>query len=73
MAPRSSKAGQLDDAVPALKSAIRLNPDTPGPFTLLGQILRAKGDAEGSRQAFAEAARIKKRKRASKKSRSTAP
>ena len=40
---------------------------TPGPYTLLGQILRVRGDVEGSRQAFAEAARIKKQKEAEQK------
>jgi Flp pilus assembly protein TadD len=52
--------GRLEDAKAALREAIRLNPNTPGPYNTLGQILRAQGDVEGSKAAFAEAARIQK-------------
>ena len=61
------QSGKPDEAIDSLKEAIRLNPATPGPFTLLGQILRAKGDTAGSRQAFAEAAHIKKHKESEQK------
>jgi tetratricopeptide (TPR) repeat protein len=52
--------GHAEEAIEALREAIRLNPDAPGAFNTLGQLLRAKGDAEGSKAAFAEGARIEK-------------
>ena len=45
-----------------MRAAIRLDPDNPGPYNTLGQVLRQKGDAEGSRQAFAEGASAKQKK-----------
>jgi hypothetical protein len=56
--------GDLDGALGALRESIRLNADDPGPHNTIGQILRAKGDLEGSKKAFAEGARIKSRKEA---------
>jgi Flp pilus assembly protein TadD len=61
------QTGELDAARQALLEAIRLNPDTPGPFNMLGQILRVKGDDEGSRAMFAEGAKVKARKEAEQK------
>ena len=54
--------GDLEPAVTALREAIRLNPNDPGPYNTLGQALRQKGDAAGSQAAFAEGARAKARK-----------
>jgi predicted Zn-dependent protease len=54
--------GHPEDAIPELKEAIHLDPANPGPWNTLGQILRVKGDKEGSAQAFAEGARIKREK-----------
>jgi hypothetical protein len=34
------------------------------PYNTLGQVLRAKGDLEGSKRAFSEGARLKKNKEA---------
>jgi cytochrome c-type biogenesis protein CcmH/NrfG len=47
-----------------LKESIRLNPNTPGPFNTIGQILRQKGDLEGSKQAFSTGARLNEEKNA---------
>jgi hypothetical protein len=47
-----------------LREATRLLPEDPGPFNMIGQILRVQGDLEGSKQAFAEGARIKLKKEA---------
>jgi tetratricopeptide (TPR) repeat protein len=52
----------LDAALAELKEAIRLDPSTPGPFNTLGQILRIKGDKQGSAEAFATGARLKREK-----------
>jgi Flp pilus assembly protein TadD len=52
----------LDTALPELQEAIRLDPSTPGPFNTLGQILRIKGDKQGSAEAFATGARLKREK-----------
>ena len=46
----------------ALREAARLLPDDPGPSNMLGQVLRMQGDLEGSKQAFAEGARLKQKK-----------
>ncbi|MGA8027285.1 MAG: tetratricopeptide repeat protein, partial [Bryobacteraceae bacterium] len=54
--------GDLDAAIPELKEAIRLDPTTPGPFNTLGQILHLKGDKQGSEEAFAAGARLKREK-----------
>ena len=51
-------------ALKALREAARLLPQDPGPYNMIGQILRTRGDLEGSKQAFAEAAAIKKKKEA---------
>jgi Flp pilus assembly protein TadD len=53
--------GDLSGAESALREAIRLRPDDPGPFNTLGQLLRQKGDIPGSKAAFAEGALAKKR------------
>ena len=57
-----NQQGDLEHAEPALRTAIRLDPGNPGPYNTLGQLLRKKGDAEGSRQAFAEGSRAKEKK-----------
>jgi Flp pilus assembly protein TadD len=54
--------GDLSGAIKELREAARLLPEDPGPFNMIGQILRVQGDLEGSKQAFAEAARIKLKK-----------
>jgi Flp pilus assembly protein TadD len=54
------QTGQLDAAISELKEAIRLDPTTPGPFNTLGQILRMKGDKQGSEEAFATGTRLKR-------------
>ena len=46
----------------ALRQAIRLTPNDPGPHNTLAQLLRAKGDDAGSRAAFAEGAKAKEKK-----------
>ena len=56
------QTGDLDGALTELKEAIRLDPTTPGPFNTLGQILRIKGDKQGSEEAFAAGARLKREK-----------
>ncbi len=56
------QSGDLDGAIPELKEAIRLDPSTPGPYNTLGQILRIKGDKQGSEEAFATGARLKREK-----------
>ena len=56
------QTGDLDGALAELKEAIRLDPTTPGPFNTLGQILRIKGDKQGSEEAFAAGARLKREK-----------
>jgi Flp pilus assembly protein TadD len=58
------QSGDLDGAIAELKEAIRLDPTTPGPFNTLGQILRQKGDVEGSKEAFATGARLSAEKNA---------
>ena len=59
VASLTALGANAENAVPALKEAIRLNPTDPGPYNTLGQVLRLSGDPEGSRQAFAEGARAK--------------
>jgi Flp pilus assembly protein TadD len=54
------QSGDLDAAVKELREAIRLDPTTPGPYNSLGQILRIRGDKEGSQEAFAAGARLKR-------------
>ena len=49
-------------ALTSLREAIRLGLKDPGPYNTLGQVVR--WSAEGSKNAFAEAARIKKEKEA---------
>jgi len=56
------QTSDLDAALSELKEAIRLDPSTPGPFNTLGQILRIKGDKQGSAEAFATGARLKREK-----------
>jgi hypothetical protein len=48
----------------AWRAAPRLLPEDPGPSNMIGQILRMQGDIDGSKLAFAEGARIKKKKEA---------
>ena len=55
------------EALASLKEAIRLDDESPGPYTLIGQILRSQDDMEGSRKAFADAARLKAKKEAEQK------
>jgi len=45
--------------VTVLRKAILLNPANPGPYNTLAQVLRQKGDIEGSKAAFAEGAKAK--------------
>jgi Flp pilus assembly protein TadD len=54
--------GDLDGAESALRAAIRFDPDNPGPYNTLGQVLQQKGKAEASREAFAEGSRAKQKK-----------
>ena len=56
------QSGDLNDALSELREAVRLDPTTPGPFNALGQILRIKGDKQGSDEAFATGARLKREK-----------
>ncbi|HXK02482.1 MAG TPA: tetratricopeptide repeat protein, partial [Verrucomicrobiae bacterium] len=56
--------GDLDAAESALRSAIRFEPDNPGPYNTLAQLLRQKGDVEGSRAVFEEGAKAKQKKEA---------
>jgi Flp pilus assembly protein TadD len=56
--------GDLGGAETALRAAIRYDPDNPGPYNTLGQLLRQKGDDEGSRKAFADGSRVKQKKEA---------
>ena len=51
--------GDLVAAVPVLQESIRQNPNDPGPYNTLAQILRQQGDLEGSKKLFAEGARAK--------------
>ena len=54
--------GDWAPAEEALRNAIRLTPADPGPYNTLGQLLRQKGDLEGSKRMFAEGARVKQAK-----------
>jgi protein O-GlcNAc transferase len=54
----------LDGAIAELREAMRLDPSTPGPYNTLGQILQIKGDKQGSAEAFATGARLKREKEA---------
>jgi Flp pilus assembly protein TadD len=54
------QSGDLEGAMAALNEAIHLDPTTPGPFNTLGQILKIKGDQEGSERAFAAGAQLRK-------------
>jgi cytochrome c-type biogenesis protein CcmH/NrfG len=56
------QSGNLDGAASALRTAIRLDPDNPGPYNTLGQVLQQKGEPEASRQAFQEGSRAKQKK-----------
>ena len=56
--------GDTTEAAKALREAIRLDPENPGPHNTLGQLLRITGDTEGSKAAFAEGARVKAKKEA---------
>lgn len=68
--------GRRDEAKMALERAVRLKPEDPGPYSQLAQLLRAAGDAEGTRKYLAEAAVRKAAKEAMQKEmfdRSSAP
>jgi Flp pilus assembly protein TadD len=54
--------GELGEAERALRAAIRFDPANPGPYNTLAQLLRQKGDVEGSRAVFEEGARAKQKK-----------
>ena len=54
------QGGDLDGALAELRESIKFDPGTPGPFNTIGQILRVKGDQQGSDEAFATGARIKR-------------
>jgi Flp pilus assembly protein TadD len=54
--------GDLEGAEAALRQAVRLAPDDPGPWNTLAQVLRARGDEAGSRAAFAAGAKAKQKK-----------
>ena len=54
--------GDAEAAETALRTAIRFDPANPGPYNTLGQLLRQKGDVEGSRKAFEEGAKAKQKK-----------
>ena len=58
---------RLEEGAELLQEAIRLDPGAPGPYTVIGQILRAQGDLEGQKAAFAEAARVKAKREAEQK------
>jgi tetratricopeptide (TPR) repeat protein len=51
-----------DQAIEELRQSIRLDPSTPGPYNTLGQLLRQRGDKQGSAEAFATGAKLKKEK-----------
>lgn len=53
------QAGQLDQAVEALKRAIRLAPQEPGPFIALGQVLTRQGRAREGQLLLARAEQLK--------------
>ncbi|MSV32380.1 MAG: tetratricopeptide repeat protein, partial [Bryobacterales bacterium] len=53
--------GELAEAANALEEAIRLNPETPGPFNTLAQIRQLQGDREAAKKGFAQAAEVKKK------------
>jgi Flp pilus assembly protein TadD len=53
--------GDLDDAAKALREAIRLNPETPGPFNTLAQIRQAQGARDEAAKLFVQAAEVKKK------------
>jgi cytochrome c-type biogenesis protein CcmH/NrfG len=58
------ESGDPDGALAELKESIRLDPTTPGPFNTMGQILRQKGDLQGSKEAFATGVRLNAEKNA---------
>ena len=53
--------GELEEAAIALEEAIRLNPDTPGPYNLLAQIRQLQGNQAAAKELFARAAIVKKK------------
>ncbi len=44
------QSGDLDSALAELKEAIRLDPNTPGPYNTIGQILRIKAISKAARK-----------------------
>ena len=58
------QTSDMDGALQELREGARLLPEDPGPFNMIGQILRIEGDLEGSKQAFARSASIKQKKEA---------
>ncbi len=53
------QAGQLDQAAEALKKAIRLAPQEPGPFIALGQVLSRQGRTREAQLLLARAEQLK--------------
>ncbi|MBM3276807.1 MAG: tetratricopeptide repeat protein [Candidatus Handelsmanbacteria bacterium] len=53
------QSGQLDQAVEALKKAIRLAPQEPGPFIALGQVLSRQGKTREGQLLLARAEQLK--------------
>jgi hypothetical protein len=47
-----------------LRAAILYDPNNPGPYNTLAQLLRQKGDLEASRAVFEEGAKAKQNKEA---------
>ena len=56
----AAEHGDLDGAIEALRRSIALNSQNAGAFNTLGLTLRQKGDAEGAKAAFAQAADVRK-------------
>ncbi len=48
-----------DGAIQALKRSVELDATDAGAFNTLGLLLKRKGDAEGSKEAFAKAAALR--------------
>ena len=56
--------GDMAEAAKALERPSGLDPENPGPYNTLGQLLRITGDGEGSKAAFEAGAKAKARKEA---------
>jgi Flp pilus assembly protein TadD len=55
--------GNLSAAERALRTGITFDPDNPGAYNSLGQVLRAEGQLDESRLAFAKGARAEQHQR----------